>query len=125
MLLTRPAEVIHDGQGVCEMPRIPTEKIAEAARLLREAADPVRIILFGSQARGEAGEDSDLDFLVVEREVANLYTEMARLRHALSPLRVPADVLVATEEDLREYGEVPGTVYHDALVQGKVLYEAV
>jgi len=40
--------------------------IREAVWLLKEAASPAKIILFGSYARGEAHEDSDLDFLVIE-----------------------------------------------------------
>jgi predicted nucleotidyltransferase len=40
--------------------------IDQAVELLRKAADPVRIILFGSFARGDQTEDSDLDLLVVE-----------------------------------------------------------
>ena len=42
---------------------ISEERIQEAVRLLREAASPVKIILFGSYARGDISEDSDLDFL--------------------------------------------------------------
>jgi predicted nucleotidyltransferase len=41
-----------------------------AERIVREY-DPVKIILFGSHARGEAGPDSDIDVLVVLPEVAN------------------------------------------------------
>jgi hypothetical protein len=43
------------------------QKIQEAVRRLVEAACPVRIIMFGSQARGEDSQDSDLDLVVVER----------------------------------------------------------
>jgi predicted nucleotidyltransferase len=41
------------------------EVIEEMTRRLVEFYRPVRIYLFGSEARGEAGQDSDLDFLVV------------------------------------------------------------
>ena len=40
--------------------------IAEAARMLQAAAPEAQVLLFGSYARGEAGPDSDLDFLVIE-----------------------------------------------------------
>ncbi|MBU4200219.1 MAG: nucleotidyltransferase domain-containing protein [Verrucomicrobia bacterium] len=45
------------------------EKIAEAMRRIVEAVHPVRVILFGSQARGNAGRDSDLDIMIVEQNV--------------------------------------------------------
>ena len=41
------------------------EAIEEITRRLIEFFRPVRIYLFGSEARGEGGPDSDLDFLVV------------------------------------------------------------
>ncbi|NLC56980.1 MAG: nucleotidyltransferase domain-containing protein [Armatimonadetes bacterium] len=106
------------------MPRVTQDVIAEAVRLLREAAQPLRIIVFGSQARGDAGEDSDIDLLVVEKELPDRHAEMVRLRDALRPLRIPIDVLVATEEHLRDWGGVPGTVFHEALTEGRVVYDA-
>ncbi len=41
------------------------ETIAKITRRLVEACQPFRVYLFGSAARGDAGPDSDLDFLVV------------------------------------------------------------
>ena len=41
------------------------ETIEEITRRLVEFYQPVRIYLFGSEARGDSGADSDLDFLVV------------------------------------------------------------
>ncbi|MGA3042994.1 MAG: nucleotidyltransferase domain-containing protein [Bryobacteraceae bacterium] len=41
------------------------QAIDEITRRLIEFYNPVRIYLFGSEARGDAGPDSDLDFLVV------------------------------------------------------------
>ena len=39
-------------------------------------------------------------------------------------LRVPADVVVVTEEQVAKWGTVPGTAIHDALTEGRVLAEA-
>jgi len=37
---------------------------------------------------------------------------------------LPVDVIVATESDLRRYGDTPGLVYQPALREGKVIYAA-
>jgi len=65
------------------------EKIAEATRRLVAAAQPRKIILFGSRARGDAREDSDLDLLVVERVVEDRVAEMVRLGRVLKGLILP------------------------------------
>ena len=100
------------------------EKIAEAVRRLVEAAHPVRIILFGSRARGQAGTDSDPDLLVIEREVEDRYHEIVRLNAALGDLILPADLLVIGEEAFEEWSETPGSLYYPAKRDGKVVYEA-
>ena len=100
------------------------EKIAEAVRRLVEAARPVRIILFGSRARGEAGTDSDLDLLVIERQVEDRFSEIVRLNAALGDLILPVDLLVIGEEAFDEWSETPGSVYYSAKREGKVVYEA-
>ena len=88
------------------------------------AVSPSRVILFGSHARGEAAADSDLDFLVIERDVADRLGETVRLRRALRSLRLPVDVVVVTEDHVREWGEVRNTMLHAALREGRVLAEA-
>jgi len=100
------------------------EKIAEALRRIVEAAHPVRVILFGSRARGYAAPDSDLDLLVVEREVSDRYAEMVRLQEVLDGLILPLDLLVIAERDFSDWAETPGSIYRTASKEGKVLYEA-
>ena len=84
----------------------------------------MKIILFGSHARGDARHDSDVDFLVVESSVTNRRSEMARLRNLLRPLRIPIDVIVASEAELREWSHLPGHVLYWALKEGKEVHEA-
>lgn len=104
---------------------VPEATIREAVRLLREAApQATRIVLFGSHARGEAGPSSDVDFLVVERGTIDRRAEMVRLRRALRGLRIPVDVLVVTEDDVADWGHLPGTALYPALKEGKVLHDA-
>jgi len=102
---------------------ISEERIQEAVQLLKEAASPVKIILFGSYAHGEPSEDSDLDFLVVEKELKARRMEMVRLSDVLRPLRIPVDVLVASEKVFNEWADTPGTVLYEAAKEGKTLYE--
>lgn len=96
--------------------------ISEAGRRLLEAAPPnSRVILFGSHARGEAGEHSDLDFLVIEPSVDDVVEETYRLRCTLRGLNVFVDIVVVTDESVREWRDVYGTVIHAALDEGREL----
>lgn len=100
------------------------EIIERAGRLLAEAVPrQSKVILFGSHGRGEATAESDFDFLVVEPTVVSRAKEMTRLRAVLDPLRVAADVVVVPREQVEAWGDVPGTLLHDALREGRVLAE--
>jgi uncharacterized protein len=99
------------------------EAVIEQAgrRLLQAAPRGARVILFGSHARGEAGEHSDLDFLVIEQEVENAARESVRLDRALHGIPVPTDVIVVSVESVREWRDVYGTVINAALDEGREL----
>jgi predicted nucleotidyltransferase len=98
--------------------------ITTAARMLLRAAPHSKVILFGSHARGEAGPDSDLDFLVVEPQVTARRSEQVRLRDVLRPLRIAVDVLVISETAFREWADAPGTVVYEAAHEGRVFSDA-
>lgn len=104
---------------------ITPEKIKEAVKKIVDFEQPKRVILFGSAARGDTNINSDVDFLVVTRdEVESPRKESVRIRRALRGLSMPMDILVISEERLKELGNRPGLVYREALRGGKVVYEA-
>src|SRR4051794_40421871 len=64
--------------------------IERAARVLAPAASsPARVILLGLGARGAIDQDSDLDFLAIEREVSDRIAEAVRLRAVLGDIGMP------------------------------------
>ena len=103
---------------------IEKSKIEEAIRLLCTEARPRKVILFGSYAGGTADEGSDVDFVVVEDAVDSVQDETVRLLRVLSPLRIPADVIVVSAKDFNDWANTPGNVLHEAARFGKVMYEA-
>ena len=95
---------------------------AAVETLAKIAPNAEQILLFGSYARGQASEDSDLDFLVIQPTVENRAHEMVRLRRALRPLRFPADVLVYSRAEVNQWGHQPGTALYWALREGRVVH---
>ncbi len=85
--------------------------------------NPLRIILFGSWARGQARPDSDLDFLVVLPEVINKRRTTIDVMRALNELPISKDVIVTTPQEIAERGDVIGHVLRPALAEGIVIYE--
>lgn len=106
------------------MAALPEETVSKLTRLLIEAARPRRIILFGSRARGEASEDSDMDVMVVQDAPADRLAEMVRLNRLLRWVDPPVDLLVVSEEKYDYWRDTPGNIYFEAASEGKVLYEA-
>jgi uncharacterized protein len=101
------------------------ELIERAGRALIEAAPPpAKVILFGSQARGDADRGSDFDFLVIERDVEDRLAEEVKLRRALRGFGAPVDVIVMDEELVRRRAKVKGTMVDRALREGRVVAES-
>ncbi|MBI2301850.1 MAG: nucleotidyltransferase domain-containing protein [Armatimonadetes bacterium] len=93
-------------------------------RIVAEFA-PLRIVLFGSQARGDTHSDSDVDLLVVMPDGSANWSTRVAIRRALSHFPVAKDIVVTTPEEIRRRGCLPGTVLQPALEEGRTLYESV
>ena len=87
-------------------------------------AQPSRIILFGSYARGETDLGSDLDLMVVLPTADDKYSEMIRLHKAVGNVDVGVDMLVYSDAEYERRSQVPGTVLYWARKEGRQLYEA-
>jgi predicted nucleotidyltransferase len=96
--------------------------INEIVTRVVEAANPTRVILFGSHARGDAGPDSDIDLLIIVAETGSRRELAIKTRTALREVKRPFDIIIAEEEDVRFYGDTPGTVLYPALREGVVVY---
>ncbi|MGH3921779.1 MAG: nucleotidyltransferase domain-containing protein [Pseudonocardiaceae bacterium] len=84
---------------------------------------PVRVILFGSVARGDDGPDSDIDLLVVLHEIPGRRHDAAvAVLRALRDLPPPVDVLVTDPRRIAETGDLPG-VLRVALREGRVVHD--
>jgi len=82
-----------------------------------------RVILFGSYARGEVTEDSDVDLLVIGRFQGRSVDKSVEIRLKLRP-NFPLDLLVRTPEKVRQRIEMGDSFIKEILEEGKVLYEA-
>ena len=102
------------------------EKIEAVVKRLVEVARPSRIILFGSAARGDLHEHSDVDLMVVlpEPPRPNYGEAVSRMYSALADIPIAKDLIVVTEERLAELGNRPSLIYREALREGRVIYEA-
>jgi uncharacterized protein len=102
------------------------DAIAAAARRVAAAASsPSRVVLFGSYARGTADDGSDLDLLVIQREVPNRAAEYLRLRQAVGSVGIGVDVVVYSEQEATRRAQVPGTLLYWAIKEGRVLHDAL
>jgi uncharacterized protein len=99
-----------------------TLQIAEMVQRIVKHCDPDQIILFGSQARGTAHADSDVDLLVVMPVQGSKRAKQVELRCLLHDIYVSKDIIVVRPEELARRRDIVGTVVWPAVREGKVLY---
>lgn len=96
----------------------------ELVRRIVETVHPLKILLFGSAARGQMGPNSDIDILVVMPDGVHRRRTAQAIYRGLLGMGIAKDVVVVTESDIRDYGNNPSMVLFPALREGRELYRA-
>jgi predicted nucleotidyltransferase len=100
------------------------QQLDRLVRLIVAEVDPLRVVLFGSAARGESTETSDVDLLVVVPDGTPRRSTAMRIYGSITDVTLPFDIVVATPGDLEKYGALPGLIYRHILRDGRELYAA-
>jgi len=96
--------------------------IEKTARLIGKAADADRVILFGSHARGNPGEQSDVDLLVVAQSDLPRFKRSRELYKVVRPHTFPMDLLVYTPDEIEKGRKSPVSFVSRVLKEGKIVY---
>ncbi|NEQ31823.1 MAG: nucleotidyltransferase domain-containing protein [Leptolyngbya sp. SIO4C5] len=101
--------------------------IQRMAAAVVQAVEPEQVILFGSQARGEAGSHSDVDLLIIQSEPFgpghSRIMEMTKVWRALAKFGVPTDIVLYSRDEVDIWRGSRNHVTTRALEEGRVLYE--
>ncbi len=96
--------------------------INELVSRIVNAAHPLRIVLFGSAARGEMNPDSDIDVMVVMPEGTHRLNTTQYLYKRMLGFGCPVDIVVTTPSILEQHKDNIGLIYRTVLAEGKQVY---
>ena len=103
-------------------PEVTESLLQEIVRRILAAGQPLKIVLFGSRARGEARPDSDLDLFIVEESDLPRHRRSPRYYRALAGVFPEKDIVVWTPAEIAAWAAVPNAFPTAALREGRVLY---
>jgi len=111
--------------GTFKPPSADDPVLGEVVRRLSEVYHPLRIYLFGSAARGDAGPDSDYDLMVILPDEAPQHLRRGTAGYrALRGTGVAADVQVWPQGDFTRQLHLKASFPSTIVREGKLLYEA-
>lgn len=100
------------------------EMLETILNIIIQNAQPDKIILFGSMARGENTEDSDYDFLIIKKNIENerkLTTVVYRAFYE-NKIPVPVDLVAVDTKKWDKNKSNRNMIYNTASEEGIVLY---
>jgi len=103
--------------------RITSQTIRNVTRTIVQAAQPEKIVLFGSCARRAQSAESDLDLLVVVNSDLPRRQRTRMVYSLFNPYPCAMDILVYTPEEVARWKDTPASLIAQILSCGKVLYE--
>jgi predicted nucleotidyltransferase len=97
--------------------------LSQISYRLAETLHPLKIIIFGSQARGTADKRSDVDILVVSSFTGKRRAVVVALDRTLRGLGIARDIILLTPQEFERDKNIPGTIARPAAMEGVVIYE--
>ena len=99
------------------------DKINEIVNKIAGFYDFDKIILFGSYAYGIPTENSDLDLLIIKDSVEPRPDRTIQIRKMLYGSMIPMDLIVYTNNEIKESLSKKYSFIYHAITNGKILYE--
>lgn len=106
-----------------ECPPVTDRLLTQVVDRILRTGSPLKIVLFGSHARGNADANSDLDLLIIEDSPLPRYKRSPRYYDALAGLFPSKDIVVWSPDEVAKWASVPAHFVTTALREGTVLYE--
>jgi len=106
-----------------DLKRIDANLLKDIVDRILSVTQPEKIILFGSYARGDATEESDIDILIIQHSDLPRYKRATPIRLALRGLFPSKDIVVYTPEEVEEWKSASTSFIASVLREGRVLYE--
>lgn len=98
-------------------------QIERVATRLGQAANAERVVLFGSYARGDASETSDVDLLIIAQSELPRFKRTRELYKLFRPYPFAMSLIVYTPEEIDKGKRSPVSFVSNVLREGKTLYE--
>ncbi|GFP44113.1 hypothetical protein HKBW3C_03245, partial [Candidatus Hakubella thermalkaliphila] len=89
------------------------ERVREIIKRIVEEADPDKVILFGSRAKGEGTKWSDYDICVLKSDRVKRNELEKRIYLKLFGIGVPVDIIVETMDRFEELKGNKFLIYHE------------
>ena len=97
--------------------------LEKAIDIIVRVAEPDKIILFGSRAKGDYKKESDYDICIIKKTVKHKRKLAQQIYKFLYGTKIPIDIIVETTERFDELKDNPFMIYNQIAKYGKVLYE--
>lgn len=99
------------------------EKIKHIVDTIAQNVQPEKIILFGSHARDDASENSDIDLLIVKESALPRYKRSRSVRKYIRGAKIPIDLIDYTPDEIEKYKNIKSAFITQVMNQGQILYD--
>ena len=105
---------------------ISEQQIQDIANKIGNAVDAGKVYLFGSYAKGEATEQSDIDFFIVMKNRDKKKYQVADKLQQLvgDELGVSQDWIIDYQDKVNRFSNIPYSFIGHIITTGKLLYES-